>query len=122
MEGGKILIGYWHIRGLGRHIVLVAEYVGANYEVKDYYLSPAPEYSREVWLSEKFNLGLDFPNLPYLVHGDLKLTETRAIIRYIASKHQPEILGKTLEDQAKVDMLDGCLNGFKHTATMMCYS
>ena len=115
-------IGYWAIRGLGRHCVLVAEYVGANYELKNYTQGPGPEFSREEWLSEKFTHGLDFPNLPYLKVGDLKITETLAIVRYIAAKHQPELLGKTIEDQAKVDMLVGVLAGFKGPATMLCYS
>ena len=79
-----MIIGYWMIRGLGRHIVLVAEYVGANYEPRYYMQGPPPEVSRDEWLSEKFNLGLDFPNLPYLIDGDFKITETLAIARYIA--------------------------------------
>jgi glutathione S-transferase len=51
-------------------------------------------------------LGLDFPNLPYLIRGDFKITESMAIANYIirASKH-PELLGKTVEDQGKLEML-----------------
>ena len=79
-----MIIGYWAIRGLGRHLVLVAEYVGANYELKNYVQGPGPDFSREGWLSEKFTLGLDFPNLPFLIDGDFKITETLAIARYIA--------------------------------------
>ena len=42
--------------------------------------------SKECWFSEKQSLGLDFPNLPYFIDGDVNLTETRAIMKYIASK------------------------------------
>jgi glutathione S-transferase len=51
-------------------------------------------------------LALDFPNLPYLIRGDFKITESTAIANYIirSSKH-PELLGKNIEDQAKVEML-----------------
>lgn len=51
-------------------------------------------------------MGLDFPNLPYLIRGDFKITESLAIANYIirSSKH-PELLGKTVEDQTKVEML-----------------
>lgn len=45
-------------------------------------------------MSEKFNLGLDFPNLPYFIDGDYKITETLAIHAYIAEKWNPELLGK----------------------------
>uniref|UniRef100_A0A8C4PTG0 GST C-terminal domain-containing protein n=1 Tax=Equus asinus asinus TaxID=83772 RepID=A0A8C4PTG0_EQUAS len=31
-----------------------------------------PAYDRSQWLKEKFKLGLDFPNLPYLIHETLK--------------------------------------------------
>uniref|UniRef100_A0A8C2M9K0 glutathione transferase n=1 Tax=Cricetulus griseus TaxID=10029 RepID=A0A8C2M9K0_CRIGR len=39
------------------------------------------------WLNEKFKLGLDFPNLPYLIDGSHKITQSNAILRYIARKH-----------------------------------
>uniref|UniRef100_A0A4X1UTN1 glutathione transferase n=1 Tax=Sus scrofa TaxID=9823 RepID=A0A4X1UTN1_PIG len=47
----------------------------------------APDYDRGQWLSDKFKLGLDFPNLPYLIDGAHKLTQSNAILRYIARKH-----------------------------------
>ena len=43
--------------------------------------------SREKWFEEdKKNLGLDFPNLPYLIDGDFKLTESGAIAEYVINK------------------------------------
>uniref|UniRef100_A0A8C5L044 glutathione transferase n=1 Tax=Jaculus jaculus TaxID=51337 RepID=A0A8C5L044_JACJA len=47
----------------------------------------APDYDRSQWLNEKFKLGLDFPNLPYLIDGTHKITQSNAILRYIARKH-----------------------------------
>ena len=42
------------------------------------------------WMKEiKPNLGLDFPNLPYYIDGDLKLTQSLAIIRYLGKKNGP---------------------------------
>ena len=38
------------------------------------------------WLDEKYALGLDFPNLPYLIDGDLRLSQTNAILLYLADK------------------------------------
>jgi glutathione S-transferase len=31
-------------------------------------------------------LGLDFPNLPYLFDGDIKLTQSNAILRHVARR------------------------------------
>lgn len=55
-------------------------------------------------------MGLDFPNLPYFIDADgTRLTETKAIAIYIADKYKPELLGKTPEERAKVEMLCGVL-------------
>lgn len=53
---------------------------------------------------------MDFPNLPCLVDGDFKISESSAIPRYIINKSgKTELLGKTIHDQAKVDEFNGVL-------------
>ena len=37
--------------------------------------------------------GLEFPNLPYYIDGDVKLTQSSAILRHIAREHG--LMGKT---------------------------
>ena len=69
----------------------------------------------------KEKLGLDFANLPYLIDGELKLTETAAIHRYIANKYAPELNGITIIDKANVDMLHGPILDLKNSITMPCY-
>ncbi|KAF4021514.1 hypothetical protein G4228_013706 [Cervus hanglu yarkandensis] len=82
-----MILGYWDIRGLAHAIRLLLEYTDSNYEEKKYTMGDAPDYDRSQWLNEKFKLGLDFPNLPYLIDGAHKLTQSNAILRYIARKH-----------------------------------
>ena len=60
-----------------------------------YEMGKAPTYSWEEWLKDKYSLGLDFPNLPYFIDGDVRITETVAIHKYIAGKWGPELLGDT---------------------------
>ncbi len=57
------------------------------------------------WFKEdKLHLGLDFPNLPYLVDGEYNLTESSAIQRYIIRKWgKAELLGKDAKDNAQVE-------------------
>jgi len=87
------VLGYWKIRGLVQPIRFLLSYVGQDFEDKYYECGPAPEFSRDCWLNEKFTLGLDFPNLPYYIDGDVKLTQSTAILRYLARKHG--LCGKT---------------------------
>ena len=93
-------LGYWKIRGLGSQIKYQLAYLGVEYQMVEYEQGDAPKYSRDQWLQEKYNLGLDFPNLPYLIDGDVALTETIAIHKYIASKWGPQLLGRDVTERA----------------------
>ncbi|KAK2175499.1 hypothetical protein NP493_728g01075 [Ridgeia piscesae] len=97
------VLGYWKIRGLAEPIRLMLHYVGEDFENKMYSVGPAPDFSRDHWLNEKFKLGLDFPNLPYYMDGDLKLTQSSAIAMHIARKHK--LCGESEEERARVDMI-----------------
>jgi glutathione S-transferase len=77
------VLAYWGIRGLANSIRQLLEYVGEKYEFKDYNTVPEPG-----WFGEKFNLGLEFPNLPYYIDQNVKLTQSGAILRYLARKHK----------------------------------
>jgi glutathione S-transferase len=46
---------------------------------------------------------LDFPNLPYLFDGDVKITQSKAILYYLGRKLN--LMGKTPKDEAYVMML-----------------
>jgi len=78
--------------------------------------------SRQGWLDEKFTLGLDFPNLPYLRDGEHHMTETCAIHSYIADKFAPHLRGNSVEERAEVDMVAGVLHSNKMKGSMPCYT
>merc|ERR1739848_252002 len=65
-------LGYWAIRGLASPIRYLLEYVGAEYEETRY-------ESGDKWFPVKFDLGLDFPNLPWFEDGDVKINQSGAI-------------------------------------------
>ncbi|XP_040854583.1 glutathione S-transferase Mu 2-like isoform X7 [Ochotona curzoniae] len=96
-------LGYWDIRGLAHTARLLLEYTGTSYEEKRYSMGDAPDFDRSQWLSEKFKLGLDIPNLPYLIDGTHKLTQSNAIVRYLGRKHN--LCGETEEEKIRVDIL-----------------
>lgn len=74
-----MILGYWGIRGRGQVLRLLLAYTGAEWTEKKY-------FSPNDWKGigkDQTSLGLTFPNLPYLIHEDFKLTESRAIMNYI---------------------------------------
>ncbi|XP_075837748.1 glutathione S-transferase Mu 6 isoform X4 [Microtus pennsylvanicus] len=97
-------LGYWNVRGLTHPIRLLLEYTDSSYEEKRYVMGDAPNFDRSQWLSEKFNLGLDIPNLPYLIDGPHKITQSNAILRYLARKHN--LCGETEQERIRVDTLE----------------
>ncbi|CAD5120137.1 DgyrCDS8715 [Dimorphilus gyrociliatus] len=113
------VLGYWKIRGLAQPIRLMLKYCNIEFEDKYYECGPAPDFSRECWLKEKFTLGLDFPNLPYYIDGDVKLTQSRAILHYIGKKHG--LCGKTDEEQLKVCLMTDEVGDFRSAFTRICY-
>ncbi|KAH6934263.1 hypothetical protein HPB50_022843 [Hyalomma asiaticum] len=96
--------GYWDLRGLGQPIRNLLVYKGVQFEDKRYKFGAAPDYDREEWLKEKFTLGLRFPNLPYYIDGDVKMTQSMAIIRYLARKH--DLAGRNEKETQELDMLE----------------
>ncbi|XP_039179077.1 glutathione S-transferase Mu 1-like [Crotalus tigris] len=115
-----MILGYWDIRGLAHSIRLLLEYTGTPYEEKLYSCGEAPDYDKSQWIDEKEKLGLDFPNLPYLIDGKTKLTQSNAIIRYIARKHH--LCGETEEELCRVDLLENQVMDFRMGLVMICYN
>jgi len=100
--------GYWGIKGAGETIRWLIAYLGLD--VKEY--NPA---SREEWFdTKKAQVGGEFPNLPYLVDGDFKLTESGAIPSYLIKKSgKTELLGKTIQDEARVRQIEGVIGDIR---------
>ncbi|CAO2632326.1 Glutathione S-transferase Mu 2, partial [Lemmus lemmus] len=80
----------------------------------------APDFDRSQWLNEKFKLGLDFPNLPYLIDGSTKITQSNAILRYLARKHN--LCGETEEERIWIDILENQVMDTRFQLVMVCYS
>uniref|UniRef100_A0A8C8ZLB1 glutathione transferase n=1 Tax=Prolemur simus TaxID=1328070 RepID=A0A8C8ZLB1_PROSS len=105
---------------LAHAIRLLLEYTDSSYEEKMYTMGDAPDYDRSQWLNEKFKLGLDFPNLPYLIDGAHKITQSNAILRYIARKHN--LCGETEEEKIRVDILVNQAMDVSNQLATVCYS
>jgi glutathione S-transferase len=120
----KVTLGYWAIRGLAQPIRLLLNYIGVEFNDHRYVQGDAPGYSRAEWESVKFTLGLDFPNLPYIIDEEsgIKLSQSNAVLNFVARKWKPELLGTTLEKQSHVDMLVHEAYDFRNKLVGIFYS
>ncbi|KAB7505579.1 Glutathione S-transferase Mu 3 [Armadillidium nasatum] len=113
------VLAYWDIRGLAQPIRLLLEYTGTKFEDKYYKCGPAPDFDKSCWFDNKFKLGLDFPNLPYFIDGDIKVTQSNAIMRYIARKH--DLCGKTEKERVRVDILENQIMDIRNGLVQLSY-
>ncbi|KAL4226002.1 Glutathione S-transferase Mu 3 [Mactra antiquata] len=114
-------LGYWNTRGRAAAIRLLLTYLGEKFKDTQYELGDAPDYSREEWSSvkPKFAEFLDFPNLPYYLDGDIKITQSNAILKHIARKYQLD--GETEKEMAIVDMLLNQAMDLRNGIVRLCY-
>lgn len=99
----KIILGYWPVKGIAQVPRYLLEYTGLSYVDKFY-------TSDEEWAQTKQSGEFDFPNLPYIIDGNFKLTESSAISRWIPVRAKnSNLLGGDEYDQFQVQMLSGVL-------------
>jgi len=119
---GKVVLGYWKIRGLAEPIRYVLEYTKTPYVEKLYTVGPAPEFKSDHWLEHKKDpkLGLDFPNLPYYLEPKLRVTQSAAILRHLARKNK--LCGDSEEEHTIVDMLAEEVIDWRKKIMGICYN
>ncbi|UJR18103.1 hypothetical protein I4U23_005003 [Adineta vaga] len=116
----QLVLGYWAARGRAESSRLLLHYTKTPFVDKMYQMGDAPDYNRDDWLNEKYKLGLDFPNLPYLIDGDLKLTQSTAILYYLGRKFQ--LMGSNPKEEALIIMLCEQAYDLRLKFIMLCYS
>ncbi|KAL4441124.1 hypothetical protein ABPG74_002074 [Tetrahymena malaccensis] len=88
-----IILGYWNLRGYAQPIRLLLEYLQVDYKEKLY------DENGEEWLNvDKKELKTNFPNLPYIIDGDVVVTESKVIPIYLAKKFKKfEMIGQNAD-------------------------
>merc|ERR1711970_1018119 len=102
-----IEVGYWKIRGLIGGVRVLLEHVGEEWK-ETFYEAHLPEgadpndfskWDRNEWVNVKKTDAIQstyaFPNLPWMSDGDVHLTQSTAILKYICRKHK---IGTELSD------------------------
>jgi glutathione S-transferase len=117
MNSSKVTLGYWRVRGRGQVPRLLLAYTGAVWEDVQY-------TSPEQWFgNDKQSLQLSFPNLPYLIEGDFRITETSAICTYIIERSaRKELLGRNAQERALVLNVVGVIGECLEKLSTIAYS
>jgi glutathione S-transferase len=102
----EAILGYWNIRGIGQPLRYALIYTNTPFKEYRYQQGDKQtDYDISSWIKDKTeNLHqLDFPNLPYFVQGDIKITQSHAILRHICRANN--LLGDSQTERAAVDMM-----------------
>ena len=122
MAENKPKLGYWQSRGAAGPAKLLLGHLGVDYEMVEYAHGGAPDFDRSSWNNVKADIGVAYPNLPYWIDGDVKMSEQVSILRQIVRKYRPEYLGRTLKEQGSADMFCNLLKEqFFATQIITCY-
>ncbi|CAG7834957.1 unnamed protein product [Allacma fusca] len=101
------VLGYWEVRGLAQHIRSILNYLGVEYEDRRYTFGAPPEYNLESWLADKKRLGFTFPNVPYFIDDKIKITESKAILKYVARTSGPQLVPTDPKTLIILDEVEG---------------
>lgn len=115
------VLGYWKIRGLGAPCRMILYYCKVDFADRLFEAGDAPDFDKTCWTDVKETMGMDYPNLPYMIDGETKITETAAIMMYIAKKWRPELMGRSAAELGRVQMLWAHVLKLKMDFTMPCY-
>ena len=111
MAQARPILGYWNIRAGDRGNVnrYILNYAGVDFEDKRYdFINNSAEWKEQ----DKNSLGIDFPNLPYIIDGDFKLTESAAVTMYICDRWAPALMGSNAAERSRIIQLQCVLKDY----------
>jgi len=119
-----IEVGYWKIRGLGAPCRMICEYGGLDYVAKSYEVHRQEDgsYDLNEWFETKPDLKKKnaLMNLPYIVDGDIVISQTLAILQYLGKK--ADLYGASPADAIKVDQILCEAQDLRNSAVGFFYS
>lgn len=87
-----------------------------------YGFGAGPKFTRAEWYEDKYKLSLEFPNLPYYLDGDVRMTQSMAILRHLGRKHGLTAPSDQEKLKRRVDMVGMEARDIQRTIGELCYS
>ena len=116
MATSELTLGYWAGRGRGGVLRSLLAYVRLPYTNKQY-----ADFN-EWFGKDKHSLGIDYPNLPYIIDGDRKITETNALIYHIPIRAgRKDLIGDTDDKFIQVQVALNVRNDLYQSLSSLCY-
>jgi hypothetical protein len=113
-------LGYWKIRGLAEAIRMAFTVSKQPYTERVFEQGEGPEFSAGEWLSVKWTLPMEVPNLPYLDLGDGQhVSESVAILNYVCEVGG--LMAKTAAGRAEVLQWVFVVREKDQSMTSACY-
>lgn len=100
-----ITLGYWDLRALGFLPRLLLDLSGQEWKFEQHKLAESKKWFTET--KKENGMGLPVPNLPYLIDGDLRMTQRDAICMYIIEKYIPHLMPEDIGARAVGRMWQG---------------
>lgn len=117
MDSQELTLGYWNIRGLAGIVRSVLSYCEVPYKERIYSIDNPDEWSKK----DKQELGLLFPNLPYIIDGDTKLTESKALVEYaVIRAGRRDLLGETDKKYIEIQVAWGAIYNLRFHLMTIC--
>ena len=106
----SIKLGYWKVRGRAQVSRLLLAYTEANWTDVQYTME-----QKEKWFEkDKKELGIPFPNLPYIIDGDIKISESSAVEHYIIMRSNfKDLLGTDVKEKVIMKNIIGILGDIR---------
>jgi glutathione S-transferase len=113
----ELTLGYWGTRGRAGALRTLFTYTGLPYKNQVY-----TDFAE--WFSKvKHTLGFEYPNLPYLIDKDIKITESLAILHYIPIKAgRKDLLGDTDDKFIQVEQALGVIHDLGQNLSKMVFT
>ena len=114
----KVHLTYWAVRGMAQYARYTLEAAEVPYEETRYEIA-----QHEDWFQrDKPASTLLLPNIPNIKDGEVQISEHDTLVRYIAKKYKPTLLGKDDNEQALVDNVFSFLVKQRNKLGEFCYA